>query len=42
MIRAELMTAKNALKSVKNILDEDKKPFGVLVKELKEIGSEYK
>jgi hypothetical protein len=37
-----LLTAKNALKSVKLILDEDRKPFGILVKDLKEMYVEYK
>lgn len=42
MIRAELMTAKNALKSVKMILDEDRKPFSILSKDLMDIYEEYR
>ena len=42
MIRGELITAKNALKGVKFILDEDRHPFSSLVKDLDAIYSEYK
>ena len=42
MIRGELITAKNALKGVKLILDEDRQPFSSLVKDLDIIYSDYK
>ena len=42
MIRGELITAKNALKGVKLILDEDRQPFSSIVKDLEIIYTEYK
>jgi hypothetical protein len=37
MIRGELSQAKNAITSIKKILDKDRKPFGAMVNDFKEL-----